>query len=76
MYNDNSTEINSFYFLCVALIYTILYEIFHLLQLIDSLNRLSIGYIFELPTMCTPYYQSRLNLVSEICLVYILTFSA
>ena len=26
--------------------------------------------------MCTPYYQSWLNLVSEICLVNILTFSA
>ena len=25
--------------------------------------------------MCTPHYQSRLNLVSEICLVNILTFS-
>ena len=31
--------------------------------------------IFAIPTMCTPYYQSRLNLVSEICLVNILTFS-
>ena len=32
--------------------------------------------IYAIPTMCTPYYQSRLNLVSEICLVNILTFSA
>ena len=32
--------------------------------------------ICAIPTMCTPYYQSRLNLVSEICLVNILTFSA
>ena len=32
--------------------------------------------IYATPTMCTPYYQSRLNLVSEICLVNILTFSA
>ena len=30
----------------------------------------------SMPTMCTPYCQSRLNLVSEICLVNILTFSA
>ena len=32
--------------------------------------------IYAIPTMCTLYYQSRLNLVSEICLVNILTFSA
>ena len=32
--------------------------------------------IYAIPTICTPYYQSRLNLVSEICLVNILTFSA
>ena len=31
--------------------------------------------IYAIPTMCTLYYQSRLNLVSEICLVNILTFS-
>ena len=30
--------------------------------------------IYAIPTMRTPYYQSRLNLVSEICLVNILTF--
>ena len=30
--------------------------------------------IYAIPTMCTPYYQSRLDLVSEICLVNILTF--
>ena len=30
--------------------------------------------IYAIPTMCTPYYQNRLNLVSEICLVNILTF--
>ena len=30
--------------------------------------------ICAIPTMCTPYYQSRLNLVSEICLVNIVTF--
>ena len=30
--------------------------------------------ICAIPSMCTPYYQSRLNLVSEICLVNILTF--
>ena len=30
----------------------------------------------HIPDICTPYYQSRLNLVSEICLVNILTFSA
>ena len=28
--------------------------------------------ICDIPAMCTPYYQSRLNLVSEICLVNIL----
>ena len=32
--------------------------------------------IFAIPTMCTPYYQSRLNRLSEICLVKILTCSA
>ena len=32
--------------------------------------------IYAIPTMCTPYYQSRIKLVSEICLVNILTFSA
>ena len=32
--------------------------------------------IYAIPTKCTPYYQSRVNLVSEICLVNILTFSA
>ena len=32
--------------------------------------------IYAIPTMCTPYYQSKLNLVSEICRVKILTFSA
>ena len=36
--------------------------------------------IYAIPTMCTPYYQSRLNLASEICehtqLVNILSFSA
>ena len=32
--------------------------------------------IYAIPTMCTPYYQSKLNLVSEISLVNILTFSA
>ena len=32
--------------------------------------------IYSMPTVCTPHYQSRLNLVSEICLVNILTFSA
>ena len=32
--------------------------------------------IYAIPTMRTPYYQSRLNLVSEICLVNILSFSA
>ena len=32
--------------------------------------------IYAIPTRCTPYHQSRLNLVSEICLVSILTFSA
>ena len=32
--------------------------------------------INAIPTMCTPYYKSRLNLLSEICLVNILTFSA
>ena len=31
--------------------------------------------IFAIPTICTPYYQSRLNLV-EICLLNLLTFSA
>ena len=31
---------------------------------------------YAIPTMCTTYYQSRLNHVSEICLVNILTFSA
>ena len=30
--------------------------------------------IYAIPTTCTPYYQSRVNLVSEICLVNILTF--
>ena len=30
--------------------------------------------IYAIPTMCTLYYQSRLNLVSEIYLVNILTF--
>ena len=30
--------------------------------------------ICAIPTMCTPYYQSRLNLVSEIYLVNIVTF--
>ena len=32
--------------------------------------------IYAIPTLCTPYYQSRLNPVSEICLVNLLTFSA
>ena len=32
--------------------------------------------IYAIPNISTPYYQSRLNLVSEICLVSILTFSA
>ena len=32
--------------------------------------------IYAIPTMCTPYYQSRLNLVSEIRLLNILTWSA
>ena len=32
--------------------------------------------IYAIPTMCTPYDQSRLNLVSEICLLNIFTFSA
>ena len=32
--------------------------------------------ILAIPTMCTPYYQIRLNLVSEIRLVSLLTFSA
>ena len=32
--------------------------------------------IYAIPTMRTPYYQSRLKLVSEICLVNMLTFSA
>ena len=32
--------------------------------------------IYAIPAICTPYYQSRLNLVSEISLVNILTFSA
>ena len=32
--------------------------------------------IYSIAAICTPYYQSRLNLVSEICLVNILTFSA
>ena len=32
--------------------------------------------IYAIPTMCTPYYKSRLNLVSEICLVNLLTLSA
>ena len=31
--------------------------------------------IYAIPTMCTQYYQSSLNLVSEICLVTF-TFSA
>ena len=33
-------------------------------------------YIYAVPTMCTRYYQSRLNLVSDIYLENILTFPA
>ena len=32
--------------------------------------------IYAITTMCTPYYQIRLNLVSEICPLNIVAFSA
>ena len=51
------------------------YEHVFLRILVTNLHVLCFD-IYAIPTMCTPFYPSRLNLVCEICLVNILTFSA